>query len=133
MTEPPEDEKKETASERAERTAMLRHTILRDTDGEEISVRLRNLSATGFGGAGDKPLVVGHKITAELDGIGPVDGTVVWAEGTSFGIEFDEPIEPEALTHKHRELASMPTPYTVPGRFKPPSGEFRRPGLTRKD
>lgn len=124
MAVPPSNE----AKERAERKALLKQTLLRDSDGREFSARLRNLSATGLGGICDARLAAGQKATAELDGIGSVHGQVVWVDDLAFGMEFEEAIDPEKLIDGHRKLASMPTKYTVPDRFKPVES-FRRPGF----
>lgn len=57
-------------------------------------IKVRNLSATGMKAESDTPPDAGTAVEAELRNIGWVSGTVAWRRGTTFGVRFDEPVDP---------------------------------------
>lgn len=62
---------------------------------EVISVRVRNLSAGGMKAEAKPNVVQGDQVIVNLRNIGDVPGTVAWIKPSSFGISFDEPIDPK--------------------------------------
>jgi diguanylate cyclase (GGDEF)-like protein len=71
-----------------------RHRLMRraiaEINGEVLEIRLRNISATGA--LVECPLAVspGATITIDIVGVGPVAGTVRWAQSGKFGIQFSD-------------------------------------------
>jgi hypothetical protein len=70
-----------------------RHRLMRRAlaviDGETVEVRLRNISS--MGALAECPLSVapGSDLTIDIVGVGPVRGTVRWAQSGQFGVQFD--------------------------------------------
>lgn len=122
---------KDAAMNRAKRTALLAKTKLRDDSGKSGDARVRNLSEKGLGGVTDTPLEQGQKMTITLNGIGPVKGHVAWVKGKAFGMTFDTPIDPDALTLSKGTKPQGPERFTVASRFQPVK-ESKRPSLTYK-
>lgn len=94
----------------AKRDSLFLLTPLSLPDGREIcAVRVRNLSAKGM--MADCPAAVekGQAVTADLRGIGPVEGLVVWVQKERIGIAFRHPINPaKARMPVRRSAHAMP-------------------------
>lgn len=72
---------------------MLAQLQLGDGSGRIESVRVRNVSSGGLMAQASDEFRIGARVTVELDGIGPVGGSVAWAEAGRIGIAFDHPID----------------------------------------
>lgn len=121
----------EDIPERPKRKALLSSAPAARADGEEIDIRVRNLSGTGLGGVASTQLVRDESIAVEIRGIGEVRGHVAWTRGVSFGMVFDEAVDASRFAVAE---SFLPTPehYTVNRRFRPVAQtEFRRPGFKR--
>ena len=57
--------------------------------------RVRNLSATGMMVECEMAPEAGTRIKAQLRGIGPVEGTVIWRKRYVFGVKFDCLVDPK--------------------------------------
>ncbi|QHL89558.1 PilZ domain-containing protein [Sphingomonas changnyeongensis] len=66
-------------------------------DGASWPARVRNLSPGGMMIELGERLAVGQPVEAELRGVGPVSGTVVWARPPRYGVRFDQPVDPEIV------------------------------------
>jgi len=86
-----------------------RHRLMRraiaEIDGQVTEIRLRNISATGA--LVECPLSVapGTTITIDIVGVGPVVGTVRWAQADKFGVQFKDSFDLKNLGGK-KEVAS---------------------------
>ncbi len=71
-----------------------RHRLMRravaEIAGEVMEIRLRNISATGALVECPRAVSPGTTITIDIVGVGPVAGTVRWAQSGKFGIQFDD-------------------------------------------
>src|SRR4030095_5834365 len=71
-----------------------RHRLMRRAmaaiDGAPTEVRLRNMSAMGALVECEKPVSPGDILTIDIIGVGPVVGTVRWAQANKFGVHFTE-------------------------------------------
>lgn len=85
-------------------------------------VLIRNLSEGGMMVDGFAELRVGDRVEAELDGLGPVLGTVAWTMGERAGMAFDAPIDP-ALARVKPQAAPRP-PFAVEVK-----ADAKRPGF----
>ena len=65
-----------------------------DQGRRRCSVTLTNLSITGCRFESDHPLRLPAPITLLIDGIDPIIGEAVWAEGKLFGCHFAEALSP---------------------------------------
>ena len=75
-------------------------------DGETVEIRLRNISAMGALAETDRAVAPGTRIALDIIGVGPMIGTVRWAQEGKFGLQFAEPFDVA-------RLAPRPTPSTV--------------------
>jgi hypothetical protein len=70
-----------------------RHRLMRRAmtaiDGETVEVKLRNISS--MGALVECPIAVapGIELAIDIVGVGPVRGTVRWAQSGQFGVQFD--------------------------------------------
>jgi hypothetical protein len=58
--------------------------------GQVREVRLRNISTSGTLVECPVPVAPGARLTLDIVGVGPVSGTVRWAQKDRFGMQFDE-------------------------------------------
>ena len=79
------------------RDSMFVLARLRDANGGEHNVRIRNLSSGGVMAEGTIRIQRGDAISLELRNIGWVDGNVAWVADTRFGIAFCETVDPKAV------------------------------------
>lgn len=119
------------ADERAKRKSLLTKTPLLNESGGQGDARVRNLSAKGLGGVTDIAVKPGQQMVIMLNGIGPVPGRIAWVNGTSFGMEFNEPIDLDELEMSNAPITHAPERYTVASRFQPVT-DYKRPGFTHR-
>jgi hypothetical protein len=71
-----------------------RHRLMRRAiagiNGVTTEIRLRNISAMGALVECDQTVSPGQTMTIDIVGVGPVVGTVRWAQAGKFGVEFSE-------------------------------------------
>jgi diguanylate cyclase (GGDEF)-like protein len=72
---------------RAPRHRLMRRAIT-SIDGENIEVKLRNISSMGALVECDTPVSPGMELPIDIVGVGPVRGVVRWAQERQFGIQF---------------------------------------------
>ncbi len=68
--------------------------------GQVTEVRLRNISTRGTLVECDHPVSPGRQLTLDIVGVGPVSGTVRWAQAGRFGMQFDENFDLTRLAPK---------------------------------
>lgn len=61
---------------------------------------MRNISAMGTLIECDRPVAPGKHLTLDIVGVGPVTGTVRWAQSGRFGMQFDEKFDLARLAPK---------------------------------
>ena len=79
------------------RDSMFVQAHLRDANGIEHGVRIRNLSAGGVMAEGNFRMQRGDAIAIDIRNVGWVDGNVAWVADSRFGIAFCETIDPRAV------------------------------------
>lgn len=104
------------------RDSMFLMAAMRRADGQEITVKVRNLSAGGMMAECPVSLSRGETIAIDLRGIGTVAGTIAWTAGGRIGIAFAGPVDPRLA--RKPIAASGPQPNLVK-----PSRSMWRPGL----
>ncbi|MDQ3144905.1 MAG: EAL domain-containing protein, partial [Pseudomonadota bacterium] len=81
-----------------------RHRLMRRAiaaiDGVRTEIRLRNMSAMGAQVECDQPVSPGMTMTIDIVGVGPVVGTVRWAQAGKFGLLFSEQFDMSRLAPK---------------------------------
>ncbi|HEY0163969.1 MAG TPA: EAL domain-containing protein [Sphingomicrobium sp.] len=81
-----------------------RHRLMRravaNIGGQVIEIRLRNISATGALVECAHSVSPGVSVTVDIIGVGPVVGTVRWAQEGKFGIQFDDSFDLRSLAPK---------------------------------
>jgi hypothetical protein len=88
-------------------------------DGETMEVKLRNISSMGAQVECPASVAPGMSVVIDIVGVGPVVGTVCWAQAGKFGVQFGE----------HFDLARL-----APKREKPQDVTMLRPGyLDRRE
>ncbi|HXH00217.1 MAG TPA: EAL domain-containing protein [Sphingomicrobium sp.] len=94
-----------------------RHRLMRRAivaiDGVPTEIRLRNLSAMGALVECDRAVGAGTPLTIDIIGVGPVVGTVRWAQAGKFGVLFEAPFDLTRLAVKaeKRSAEMMPSPW----------------------
>ena len=89
-----------------QRNVDLRHELVwlgrLRWDGQDITARLRNISATGamLSVSADTNLANGDAVTLSLETIGRAKAKVRWVSGRQIGIEFDESFDVSRLVHE---------------------------------
>ena len=73
---------------REPRQRLMRRAIA-EIDGEVTEIRLRNISSMGAQVECALPVSPGTAITIDIVGVGPVLGTVRWAQSGKFGVQFN--------------------------------------------
>ena len=69
-------------------------------DGQTTEIRLRNISAMGALVESERSLSPGTAITIDIVGVGPVVGTVRWAQAGKFGVLFNDQFDMARLAAK---------------------------------
>jgi diguanylate cyclase (GGDEF)-like protein len=81
-----------------------RHRLMRRAmtciDDERVEVKLRNISSMGALAECDLPVAPGMTLTIDIVGVGPVCGTVRWAQAGKFGVQFGEQFDLARLAPK---------------------------------
>lgn len=84
---------------REPRQRLMRRALMA-LGGQVIEVRLRNISASGTLVECERPVSPGRHLTLDIVGVGPVSGTVRWAQAGRFGIQFDDSFDLSRLAPK---------------------------------
>jgi len=117
--------------ERSQRKALLSIAHCTRGNGETVSIRVRNLSATGLGGSASDPLSRDERVRVDIKGIGEIEGHVAWTRGLNFGMAFDQRVDAGRFEVAEPFLP-VPEHYSVNRRFQPvKQSEFKRPGFRR--
>ena len=96
-----------------------RHRLMRRAiagiNGHTVEIKLRNISAMGALVESDQPVVPGQSLTIDIVGVGPVIGSVRWAQSGKFGVEFTENFDLGRLAPKKQKSneVSMLQPWYV--------------------
>jgi diguanylate cyclase (GGDEF)-like protein len=81
-----------------------RHRLMRRAvtliDGETMEVKLRNISSMGAQVECGASAAPGTTLAIDIVGVGPVSGTVRWAQEGKFGVQFAEPFDLSRLAPK---------------------------------
>jgi len=84
---------------REPRQRLMRRAIAA-INGETTEIRLRNISAMGALVECDQPVIPGQSLTIDIVGVGPVVGSVRWAQAGKFGVQFIEQFDLGRLAAK---------------------------------
>jgi hypothetical protein len=104
------------------RDSMFLMAVIRRPGGEDVTVKVRNLSSGGMMAESPISFSRGEVIAIELRGIGAIGGRIAWTAGGRVGVAFDDPIDPRLA---RKPLTSgAPQPNLVK-----PSRSMWRPGL----
>ncbi len=88
---------------REPRQRLMRRAIA-EIDGQVTEIRLRNISAKGALVECPLPVAPGTAITIDIIGVGPVLGSVRWAQSGKFGIQFSSPFNLARLAPEKKLL-----------------------------
>jgi diguanylate cyclase (GGDEF)-like protein len=88
---------------------MLRRALI-GLDGQVVEVRLRNISALGALVECGQPVTPGRSVTMDIVGVGPVTGTIRWAQRDRFGIRFKEEFDLGRLSGGSEHAPGLPSP-----------------------
>jgi len=104
---------------REPRQSLMRRAITA-INGDRVEIRLRNISAMGALVECDIPITPGTQLTIDIVGVGPVVGTVRWAQARRFGMQFTEQFEITRLAPRREKLTdvAMVSPWHVADRSK---------------
>ncbi|MEO6579937.1 MAG: EAL domain-containing protein [Sphingomicrobium sp.] len=104
---------------REPRQSLMRRAITA-INGDTVEIRLRNISAMGALVECDMPVAPGTQLTIDIVGVGPVVGTVRWAQASRFGMKFNESFELARLAPRREKLndVKMTLPWYVGDRSK---------------
>jgi diguanylate cyclase (GGDEF)-like protein len=97
---------------RDSRQRMMRRALI-GLDGEVIEVRLSNISAMGALVECVQPVTPGRAIVMDIVGVGPVSGTIRWAQRDRFGIRFMEEFDLERLSPGADPQPVLPSPHAT--------------------
>jgi diguanylate cyclase (GGDEF)-like protein len=86
----------------------LMRRALTAIDDAVVEVRLRNISVMGGLVECSRPLTPGKQLTLDIVGVGPVSGTVRWAQGDRFGMQFDHGFDLGRLASRPVEPRRVP-------------------------
>lgn len=75
-----------------------------DQGRRQCTVVLTNLSITGCRFETDHPLRMPAPVTLAIEGVDPIEGEIVWAEGKTVGCHFVEPLSPTICNRIIRTL-----------------------------
>ena len=96
-----------------------RHRLMRRAqafiNGVTREIKLRNISAMGALVECDQSLAPGNQLTIDIVGVGPVIGTVRWAQQGRFGVQFNDNFDLARLAPKKSKQSDvmMMTPWYV--------------------
>jgi diguanylate cyclase (GGDEF)-like protein len=93
---------------RETRQRMLRRALI-GLDGQTVEVRLRNISAMGALVECSRPATPGRAVTMDIVGVGPVSGTIRWAQQDRFGIRFKEEFDVGRLVSDTDAQPALPS------------------------
>ena len=104
---------------REPRQSLMRRAITA-INGDMVEIRLRNISVMGALVECEHPVAPGTQLTIDIVGVGPVVGTVRWAQATRFGMQFNEQFEITRLAPRREKLndVTMLSPWYVGDRGK---------------
>ncbi|MCY7271678.1 MAG: EAL domain-containing protein [Sphingomonas bacterium] len=104
---------------REPRQSLMRRAITA-INGDLMEIRLRNISAMGALVECETPVAPGTQLTIDIVGVGPVVGTVRWAQANRFGMQFAEQFEITRLAPRREKLndVTMLAPWYVADRSK---------------
>ncbi len=104
---------------REPRQSLMRRALTA-INGDTIEIRLRNISAMGALVECNSPVAPGTQLTIDIVGVGPVVGTVRWAQANRFGMMFDEVFEVARLAPRREKLndVTMLSPWHAADRSK---------------
>ncbi len=88
---------------REPRQSLMRRAIT-SINGDMIEIRLRNISAMGALVECSLPVAPGTQLTIDIVGVGPMVGTVRWAQANRFGMKFEETFETSRLAPRPQKL-----------------------------
>ena len=116
-----ESAEEEAAKRRAApRDSLFLHAALRRAgDPRPLTIRVRNLSASGMMAEVDEPFTAGDRIEVELRGIGSIDGTVVWRRDHRIGVAFAVLIDPRRARKAVVSRPAAPPPAVPNGPRRP--------------
>lgn len=114
---------------REPRTSRLLTAQIMSSRFGTARIVIRNISATGLGGKCEEPLCKGEEVAVLLANIGAVDARIVWTGNGTFGLQFEERIDPALALAAPTERAVKP--YEVPSYFRPATSTYR-PGFRKK-
>jgi diguanylate cyclase (GGDEF)-like protein len=99
---------------REPRQRLMRRAIA-EIDGEVTEIRLRNISAMGALVECPKSVSPGTAITIDIVGVGPVLGSVRWAQSGKFGVQFTDGFDLARLAPKkeHQNKVTMLRPWYI--------------------
>jgi hypothetical protein len=92
----PQRSARETGSRRGVRASLFLNATIRRkgiSAGEELPVRIRNLSSVGVMADYKQPIECGEDVVVTCSGLGSVAGRVAWVSG-QIGIAFDYEVDP---------------------------------------
>ena len=92
---------------REPRQTLMRRAITM-INGNTEEIRLRNISGMGALVECSVPVAPGTHLTLDIVGVGPVAGSVRWAQSSRFGMQFDEPFDLSRLTPKREKSSGQP-------------------------
>lgn len=96
-----------------------RHRLMRRAvaciDDERVEVKMRNISVMGAQVECPVAVTPGQILTIDIIGVGPVQGTVRWAQSGKFGVQFGEQFDLTRLAPKkdERQDVTMLSPWYV--------------------
>ena len=104
---------------REPRQSLMRRAITA-INGDMVEIRLRNISAMGALVECTVPVAPGTQLTIDIVGVGPVVGTVRWAQASRFGMKFEETFEIARLAPRREKLndVTMLSPWYIGDRGK---------------
>ena len=79
---------------------LLRVGALISAQGRELCL-IRNISAGGLLAHAYSPHQVGERVSVELKTKQPVEGHILWVDGSNVGVQFDAPIDVAELLASH--------------------------------
>ena len=92
---------------REPRQSLMRRAVTA-IDGELQDIRLRNISVRGALVECTAPVTPGDSLTIDIVGVGPVVGTVRWAQRNRFGIQFSEDFDLRRLAPRKEKRVENP-------------------------
>ena len=86
-----------------------RHRLMRraiaSIDGEQVELKLRNISSMGAQVECEIAVAPGTELTIDIVGVGPVRGIVRWAQAGKFGVQFNGQFDLARLAPKKEQRA----------------------------